>query len=172
MLDWKMICELTDLMVLGTDGLSSKAPRRKSRAILLREDGKVAVIYETKSNLYMLPGGGIEEGEDEQSAIIREIFEETGCTCDVIEHLGMVSENRYHADATVLSYFFVVYSKSRQSVQHLTKEEEELGTVLKWCTLEEAFHLIRDASHDTKQKRFLQARDLAALNEFVSSKCL
>lgn len=170
MCEWKSICKLTDRSVLGTEGLSCKAPRKKSRAILINEDGKYAVMYEVKSNLHMLPGGGIEEDEDEKAAVIREIFEETGCTCDVIENLGIVYENRYHADTTVLSYFFVVYTKSKQTMQHLTSEEAALGTVLKWCSLHEAYHLIGDPNHDTKQKRFLQARDVAALNEFARLK--
>ena len=165
--NWKIISELTNKNVLGTDGLSVKEPRRKSRAILINEDGKYAVMYEAKSDIHALPGGGLEVGEDETSAIIREIFEETGCTCDTIEPLGIVSENRYHADVTSLSYFFVIHTHTKKNVLHLTKEETELGTILKWCTLNETLHLIRDIDHETYQKRFLQARDLAALNEYI-----
>ena len=165
--DWKIIDELTDKSVLGTDGLSVKEPRRKSRAILINEDGKYAVMYEARSNIHALPGGGIEDGEDETSAIIREIFEETGCTCDTIEPLGIVYENRYHADVTSLSYFFIIHTNTKENALHLTTEEIELGTILKWCTLNEAFHLISDIDHDTNQKRFLQARDLAAINEYI-----
>ncbi|MBQ7921246.1 MAG: NUDIX domain-containing protein [Clostridia bacterium] len=165
--DWEIIHELTDRSVLGTDGISVKEPRRKSRAILINEDGKYAVMYEAKSDIHVLPGGAIEDGEDETSAIIREIFEETGCTCDTIEPLGIVSENRYHADVTSLSYFFIIHTNTKENVLHLTTEEIELGTILKWCTLNEVFHLIRDVDHETNQKRFLQARDLSALNEYI-----
>ena len=165
--DWKIIGELTDKIVLGTEGLSNKEPRKKSRAILINEDVKYAVIYEEKSELYTLPGGGIDDGEDETSAIVREIYEETGCSCDCIEPLGLICENRYHSDITTLSYFFVVHTKTRQSVLHLTKEEAELGTTLKWCSLDEAIHLIKDIEHSTNQKRFLQARDLLAINEYI-----
>ena len=73
--DWKIIGELTDKIVLGTEGLSNKEPRKKSRAILINEDVKYAVIYEEKSGLYTLPGGGIDDGEDETSAIVREILQ-------------------------------------------------------------------------------------------------
>ena len=38
--DWKIIGELTDKIVLGTEGLSNKEPRKKSRAILINEDVK------------------------------------------------------------------------------------------------------------------------------------
>lgn len=167
---WKIIGNLTDKNVLGTDGLSCNPPRKKSRAILVNEDDKIAVIYEKESNYHALPGGGIEHGEDEVSALIREIAEETGCLCDDIEPLGVVYENRYHADTTHLSYFFVVHTKNTQAELHLTDEEVTIGTTMKWCSIDEAWKLINNNSPDTYQKRFLQARDLAALNEYIKSR--
>lgn len=117
----------------------------------------------------MLPGGSIEPGEDETSALVREISEETGCTCDAIIPLGVVSENRYHAGAARLTYFFVVRTKTLHPVPHFTPEEISLGTTLKWCSLDEALHLIKDVHHDAPQKKFIQARDLIALTKYLSS---
>lgn len=163
---WNVICELTDLNVLGSNGRSNKLPQKKVRAILIRKDGKIAVMHEARSGLYALPGGGLEDGEDAQAALVREIFEETGCSCDTIEPLGIVSENRFHADSTRLSYFFVVHTSEENATPHFTEEEISLGTTLEWHTPENALHLIRDVTHDTPQKKFLQARDLAALNAY------
>ena len=163
----KVIGELTDKIILGTEGLSTKEPRKTSRAILINEDGKYAVMYASKFNLHSLPGGGIDDGEDEITTLIREIMEETGCTCDSIEPLGIVSENRYHADFTSLSYYFIVKTKTKDSISNLTDAEIENGTILKWCTLEEMIHLIKDIEHETNQRKFLQARDLLAINEYI-----
>ena len=120
---WNTICCLTDETVLGTGGHSIQPPQKKVRAILVRKDGKIAVMYEEKTGLYALPGGGIEDVEDETTALHREIFEETGCSCDTVIPLGIVSENRYHADVTRLSYFFIVHTKSEISTPHFTEEE-------------------------------------------------
>ena len=166
---WKLIGTLTDKEVLGTDGLSTKEPRRTSRAILINEAGQYAVMYAKKFNLYSLPGGGIDKGEDEFSALVREVFEETGCVCDSVEPLGIVFENRYHADFTSLSHYFVVHTKTKQTVLHLTDAEIENGTILKWCSFDELFGLIKDIVHETNQRKFLQARDLLALNEYKKS---
>ncbi len=166
MISWKLIGELTDKIVLGTDGLSEKEPRKTSRAILVNKDGKYAVMYASKFNLHSLPGGGIDNGEDEVSALVREVFEETGCTCDDMKPLGIVSENRYHADFTSISYYFVVKTNTIQNKLHLTEAEIENGTILKWCSLDEMIHLIKDIEHETNQRKFLQARDLLALNEY------
>lgn len=168
-IQWKTIGELTDKTILGTSGLASGTHRRKSRAILINPDGKCAIIHEQASNLHMLPGGSIEPGEDEISALVREISEETGCTCDTVTPLGVVSENRFHAGITRLSYFFVVRTKTLHPVPHFTPEETSLGTTLKWCSMDEALRLIKDAHHDAPQKKFIQARDLIALTEYLSN---
>lgn len=94
-------------------------------------------MCERETNVCALPGGSIEPGEDEKSAIIREIYEETGFSCDTTKPLGIICENRYHADTTRLSYYFVVHTKSQQSSLHLTEEECKLGTTVKWCSINE-----------------------------------
>lgn len=166
--EWKIIAELTDQNVLGTDGLSRQKPVKKARGILINEEGKYALMYEKKNDWYALPGGAMEENENEVAAIQREIREETGCTCDEIVPLGIVTENRFHSDSARLSYFFVIHTQTRQGVPQLTFEELELETELVWCTLEEMLFLIKNARCSTPVKRFLQARDLAALHEYLT----
>ena len=164
--EWKLIGTLTDKQILGSDGLSAKEPRRTSRAVLINELGQYAVMYAKKFNFHSLPGGGIDNGEDEFSALVREVFEETGCACDSVEPLGVVLENRYHADFTSLSYYFVVHTKTDKNVLHLTDAEIENGTILEWCSFDEMYSLIKNIEHKTNQQKFLQARDLLALNEY------
>ena len=165
-MQWKLIKELTDAEVLGMCGRSDKPPRRTARAILRNADGLYALMYFEKFDLYSLPGGGIDEGETEIQALTREISEETGCGCDEIIPLGTVAENRFHADYTAISYFFVVNTRSGQGDVKLTAEEEANGTRVIWRTLDEAMRLIGDKKPDTNQQKFLQARDMAALREY------
>ncbi len=51
--------------------------RPSARAIIMR-DGKLALIHNGKRDYYMFPGGGIEEGETKEEALIREVREESG----------------------------------------------------------------------------------------------
>lgn len=167
--DWKIIGNLTDEIVLGTGGISTMPPQRKVRAILINGKGKYAVINEQKSKLHALPGGGMEMDEEPVGAIVREVFEETGCSCDIIEPLGIVYENRYHSNCTRMTYFFVIHTNSAAAKPQFTDEETALGTSVMWCTFDELLRFIQDIQHDTMQKKFIQARDVAALNAYIQS---
>ena len=104
----KQICELNDKYILGTEGMSTKAPRITARAIVKNQDDLYAVMYADKFKLHSLPGGGVEDGEDVLTTLRREVYEETGCVCDEIQELGIVAENRASLDYTQINYYFVV----------------------------------------------------------------
>lgn len=163
----KLIAEITDKEILGTDGLSSVEPRYTARAIVKSGD-LYAVIHSEKFHKYSLPGGGVDDGEDIITALKREILEETGCTCGKISELGIVKENRAQADYTQISYYYVVEADS-VGVPHFTEVETKSGTVLQWHTLSEMIKLINDLQPATYQQQYLKARDVAALNEYIKS---
>ncbi len=159
----KKIAELTDGTLLGTAGWSDAEPRITARAILKNEEGLYALMYAEKYGLYSLPGGGVEENESVTEALKRELLEETGCTCDEIEALGYVYENRAHCDYTQYSYYYVVRSQSISEPNHLTAAEKANGTTLMWVPFDEVLSRIKDFQPKTNQQIFLQARDMAAL---------
>lgn len=51
--------------------------RHAARAIVLKGDS-ILLLYTERYHDYSLPGGGIDEGEDEVEGLIRELQEETG----------------------------------------------------------------------------------------------
>ena len=163
----KLIKEITDKEILGTAGLSQAKPRLTARAILKRRDGLYAVMYSEKFNLYSLAGGGIEKDEDIITALKREIMEETGCECDKINELGYVYENRAHCDYTQYSYYFVAETKGAVTAPEMTDSETANKTSCMWKPLKEVVDLIKTPVHNTNQRKFLQARDVAALNEYL-----
>ncbi len=162
----KLICELNDEIILGKPGRSSAAPRLTARAIVKNADGLYAVMYAEKFGLYSLPGGGVEDGEDVLAALHREILEETGCNCDSIQELGMVTENRACQNYTQISYYFVVSTTHNPQAIHLTDAEAESNTGLQWHTFDDMVRLISEPEHTTVQRKYLQARDVAALLEY------
>jgi len=55
--------------------------------VVMREDGKVfaATRLDSTQDAWQMPQGGIEKGEDPQTAALRELEEETGISADLIE---------------------------------------------------------------------------------------
>ena len=162
----KQLCELNDRIILGTNGMSAKTPRITARAIVKNKDGLYAVMYADKFKLHSLPGGGVEDGEDVLTALRREVYEETGCVCDKIQELGIVSENRASLDYTQINYYFMVTTAHTPGESHLTESELESRTVVKWVTFDELVRLINEQEFDWIQGKYLKARDVAALKEY------
>ena len=161
------ICELNDKIVLGTDGMSAKAPRLTARAIVKNQDGLYAVMYADKFKLHSLPGGGVEDGEDVLTALRREVYEETGCACDEIQELGIVAENRASLDYTQINYYYVVTTTYTSGENHLTKAEQNSRTVVQWHSYDEMVRLINEQEFDRIQGKYLKARDVVALREYA-----
>ena len=61
------------------------SPRVRVAAIIPDGDGIVLVRHQKGDEAYdLLPGGGVETGETLESALKREVLEETGLTCQVL----------------------------------------------------------------------------------------
>lgn len=162
----KIIGALNDKIILGKDGLSTQAPRLTARAILKNQDDLYAVMYSAKFNLYSLPGGGVEEGEDILTALHREIYEEVGCSCDEIQELGIITENRASLDYTQINHYFVINTFHSSEENHLTDSEINSQTVVQWHTFDEMIRLINDQEFERVQGKYLKARDVVALKEY------
>lgn len=162
----KTIKELNDAVLLGREGLSEKSPRLAARAVLRRRDGKYALMHIERFNIYSLPGGGVEKGESLIDALKREILEETGCSCDRIRALGCVTENRACHDFTQKSFYFAVKTEKHIEKNRLTPKEKAVNVKLLWVPYSTLVKRITSAVHDTEQKKYIQARDSAALEEY------
>lgn len=69
------------------------------RVIVPDEEGKILMVKQTHEgkDVWMVPGGGIEAGENSEEAAIREVFEETGLEIRIVRllwHVEEVSEKR------------------------------------------------------------------------------
>jgi len=78
--------------------------RHAARAIVLKGED-ILLLYTERYHDYSLPGGGIDEGEDEVAGLVRELKEETGATgVHNVEAFGRYDEYRpwYKCDGDII----------------------------------------------------------------------
>lgn len=125
--------------------------RRKVRAIIANDTGEFLFIqpHGYKADTWTFVGGGIEPGESEEQAILREIREETGLTSLIDLHISSVkhhfvfsdrAKSRRHLDydgQAANVFFATVSSDSDVDIQ-----VEEIQAY-RWCSLSAAEPLLK-----------------------------
>jgi len=106
-----------------------------------RPGGRWVVLISRRSAAgdlqWTLPKGGLEDGEDQAAAAVREVREETGLECEIVAELGSIDywfvwrpdEVRYHK--------FVHYYLMRQRGGDLSARDDEAEDV-EWVPIEQA----------------------------------
>lgn len=163
----KHICELNAQIILDQDRCSNKAPQLTARVIVRNMDGLYAVMYAEKFGLHSLPDGGIEDSEDILTALRREVFEGTSCTCNDIQELGIVPENRVSLDYTQINYFYVVTTADTPGEKYLT----DADTIVEWHTPDKMIRLIHEQEFERIQGKHLTAHDLVGLQDHKKHIC-
>ena len=99
--------------------------REASRALIIK-DNKLLLTYETNTNVYMTPGGGLEPGETLEECCIREIMEEAGYEIKPLNRF--VTVNEYCFETLYVSNYFIC-EITGECNRHLTEIEIEHGAV-------------------------------------------
>jgi 8-oxo-dGTP diphosphatase len=74
--------------------VSDYRTREAARAVMLDDSKQVYLMHVSLHGYHKLPGGGIDEGENVESALARELLEEVGCKAEIISELGEIVEYR------------------------------------------------------------------------------
>ena len=142
--------------------------RYASRGVLTNHKNDVAMIYMSQNGFYKLPGGGIEGNETKEIAFMREIKEETGYVCEIIQELGYIEEHKNRTNFCQHSYCFLAKVIGKMDDNMLTDNVKSLGFELKWMDIGEAIKRMRQALKvcEDYKLRFVILRDQIIL-EYV-----
>ncbi|MBR4457187.1 MAG: NUDIX hydrolase [Solobacterium sp.] len=97
-----------------------------------------AIVYDNEGYLYFMKvqrddefgtaelietsGGGMEEGEDEKTAVLRELSEELGVNGEIIVKIGIVSDYYNLIHRHNLNHYYLVHARSFGKT-HMTADE-------------------------------------------------
>ena len=62
-------------------------------------DGDSVAVVEDPQKKYIVPGGRLEEGEDPENAMRREVLEETGWTVEILRQIGILHYRHLQAES-------------------------------------------------------------------------
>lgn len=120
--------------------------RPSVRAVIAKDD-KVLLVYSKKFDYYKFPGGGLNKGESDTEALLREVQEETGYQVvpESVEEFGRVlrrQKDSYEADHIFEqeNRYYFCRAKEELAERNLDDYEAEEGFTAVWADPFEASH--------------------------------
>lgn len=135
--------------------------RNSARSIIIR-GGKVAMVRSRLYDYYKFPGGGIEAGEEPQTAMVRETREEAGLRVlpQSVKPYGLVHRisKSDHPDADIFQQdnFYYLCDAEESEGQQLDAYEAEEGFHLTWVAPEAAIEVNRFHHHGGTAQTMLE----------------
>ena len=110
---------------------------------------KIALVYSTKHQFYKFPGGGIHEGEENTTALIREVTEETSVknlkvlgdgkimTIDALPVAGHMKRGKYVSAHVHFSAAYIFEADENEPIQIKPDENSKVA----WVPLDKVVEL-------------------------------
>ena len=136
------------------------------RAVIVKDD-KILLSHEKISGWWLVPGGGMEEGETLEECCIREIEEETGLIVRPTEQFLTMHE--YYEEYRYTSHYFIC-EVTGEGHMNLTEAEIRRGLEPEWITLDEAIDIFskhESYAETSEEKRGAFQREFLALSEYM-----
>ncbi len=136
--------------------------RNSARSIIIR-NGRVAMVHSLKYDYYKFPGGGIEEGESIEDAVVRETLEESGLRIDrsTMREYGYVhriQKNTYDSEECFIqdNFYFLCEAGEGRAPQKLDAYEARERFTLEFVEPEKAMAVNRAKGHGPKDPVMLE----------------
>jgi 8-oxo-dGTP diphosphatase len=107
--------------------------------------GHEICLVQAPNGAYLLPGGEIEENEDRETALKRELLEELGADCKLGTYLGQADEYFYSSHREK-HFYNPAYIYLLEDVIYAHKPLEE-GNGIFWFSVEDALTKLKRGSH-------------------------
>ena len=155
-------CETIE-QISSTYSAPHKETRVSCRAIVAK-DGKMLFSNETKTGIYMSPGGSLEDGETLEECCIRELMEETGFIVKPLNPFITVKEYCY--DILYISHYFIC-EITGECERALTETESFKGMAPAWLDFDKALEVFGIYKELHPDKESLYLREFTVINKYL-----
>ena len=158
---------MKELDILGDNRYETFSKMRTGCRGIVVNDGKILVSREANVDYWLIPGGGLEEGETLVECCVREVLEETGYIVEPVEEYLLVNE--YYEEYKYVTHYFIC-KMIGVGHQNLTEEEKSRGLIPKWLDLQELLSIFSEHqkyAETNEMKRGAYLREYTALKEFL-----
>lgn len=100
--------------------------------VLIEQENKYLLIKrasEPDKGLWSIPGGLVELGEKAKEAAIREVYEETGLTVEIIDKIGVIDKIIPDEDNRVKYHFIIIDFKAKVKDGRLHPMDDALEAI-------------------------------------------
>ncbi len=152
--------------------LNGKTYYREAVRAIIMDNNKILLIYSEKNGDYKLPGGGVEEGETYEEALIREVEEEAGVRVSINKELFRVMEydEGQFDDCDLFKMLSIYYEAhvTKNLKQNLDSYEYEMGFIPKWVEISQAIEKNKEILNSGNFPRWTNRETLILENIFKS----
>ena len=121
--------------------------RLVARAIVVDEEGRVALHRIRRDDMFCnqeyfeTPGGGVDEGETLEKALVRECEEELGLIVEPLEEIAVVKDAYNLIKRQNENHYFLAKA-ARKTKKHFESEGDAYIVETLWVSIEEAIELM------------------------------
>ena len=153
--------------------------KMKSRAIITDNEGKI--LIGNYGGVYLLPGGSIDDGENPNDTIIRELREETGLEFQELEPFAKIRyfQNRYPTregrtiNRLLITYYYI--GREKDAIKHdrkLTEKEIKDGFELKYYSVEEIGRMLEQNQTENPRNEYFNTEIKTIIEHYRREKLL
>ena len=155
------------LEIIGDNYYGKWTETRTACRGIIVQNNHILMSYETMTEQWMIPGGGLESNENERACCAREVAEETGTLVQPSECVLEIDE--YYENWKWVNRYFFCDVTGKTDI-HLTNREKEVGMEPRWVFLDEIINIFSkhaDYADTDEMRRGMYLRENTALTELI-----
>lgn len=143
--------------------INNDKTRLTARAFVINGNNEIAILHIKGDDnfghrdYYETSGGGIEENESIEEAILRELDEEIGYKCEIVKYLGKVEDEYNLLHRKNINHYYLCKTICKTKIHHVSFGDSLINEIC-WLSIDEIISKY-EKMNDTKIARLVKNRE-------------